>query len=61
MAVCLWTLFLRIWLEIIIVIFRIAENTTIIAQSTGNLSTGGFPVTPIPPATPMPPMPPQQA
>jgi hypothetical protein len=56
-AAFLWILFLRIWLEIIMVIFRIAENTSIIAQATGNVPTGGFPVTAV--ATPARPTPPQ--
>jgi hypothetical protein len=49
-------LFLRVWLELIVVIFRIGENTTAIAH-TINASgpTGGFPVTPI--ATQPPPAP----
>ncbi len=57
-VMALWILFLRIWLELIIVIFRIAENTAIIAHSTGNVPTGGFPVTP---AMPAPPSQPTQA
>jgi hypothetical protein len=39
-------LFLRIWLEIIVCMFRIAQNTTVMANAMVPPATGGFPVGP---------------
>ena len=50
-----YLLFLRVWLELIVVIFRIGENTSAMARSMGaggDRPTGGFPVTPVVPAPP---------
>jgi hypothetical protein len=46
-------LFLRVWLELIVVIFRIGENTSAMARSMGaSPPTGGFPVMPVAPHAP---------
>src|SRR3954469_2709147 len=46
----IYLLMLRVWLELIVVIFRIGESTSAIARSLGASSpTGGFPVTPMSP------------
>jgi hypothetical protein len=46
----IWLLLLRVQLELIVVIFRIGENTSAMAHSMGGgPPTGGFPVTPVPP------------
>ncbi len=46
-------IFWRVYLELIIVIFRIAENTTTITRHFENPApTGGFPVEPAAPAAP---------
>ena len=43
-------LILRVWLELIVVLFRIGENTARIAGALGSgPSTGGFPVIPVAP------------
>ncbi len=45
-------LFFRMWLELVVVIFRIGENTSILAgRSDGSSGAGGFPV--MPPAAPL--------
>ncbi len=47
-------LFLRVSLELIVVIFRIGENTSALARNAGASGpTGGFPVMPAAPRPPM--------
>src|SRR4051812_20838492 len=46
----IYLLMMRVWLELIVVLFRIGENTSAIAQSMGASNpTGGFPVMPAAP------------
>jgi len=47
----LYLLILRMWLELIVSIFRIAQNTSVLASRVDQ-STGGFPVITAAPATP---------
>ena len=47
-----YLLVLRVWLELIVVLFRIGENTSQIASALGGAgpATGGFPVSSVPPS-----------
>jgi hypothetical protein len=46
----IYLLMMRVWLEVIVVLFRIGENTTAMARSMGvGPPTGGFPVMPTQP------------
>jgi len=50
----IYVIFLRVWLELIVVVFRIGENTNAIASAYRAASPGGFPVQPLP-QQPVPP------
>jgi hypothetical protein len=51
-VILLELLFLRVWLELIVVLFRIGENTSAMARGMGvSPPTGGFPVTATAPQT----------
>jgi hypothetical protein len=55
----LYLLMLRVWMELIIILFRLGDTTQQIATAlTGNAPpTGGFPVMPVGPSTGTPPVP----
>jgi uncharacterized membrane protein len=44
----IYLIFLRVWLELIVVVFRIGDDTSVIARAYRAASPGGFPVTPLP-------------
>jgi uncharacterized membrane protein len=44
----IYLIFLRVWLELIVVVFRIGDDTNVIARAYRAASPGGFPVQPLP-------------